>query len=80
MTLPTIILFVHAFIVAGMCLPSRLLAVKEGVHFTKPLLRNDRRDTHTDIRLMGRVYEVRYSDGLIFHDIAPSFIQTLSGI
>jgi hypothetical protein len=35
-------------------LPSRCLAMKGGIHFTKPLPNNNRRDTHTDTQTDGR--------------------------
>jgi hypothetical protein len=48
---PTILLLLLVFIVARTCLPSGRLAIKGGIHFTKPLPESDRRDIHTDTQV-----------------------------
>jgi hypothetical protein len=45
----------------GTSLQSRCLATKGEIHFTEPLLSNDRRHTHD--RLMGGLYEVHCEMG-----------------
>jgi hypothetical protein len=41
-------IMLRAFFAVGMCLLSRCLVVKVGIHFTEPLFSNDMKDTHTD--------------------------------
>jgi hypothetical protein len=53
--------------------------MKGGIHFTKPLPSNDRRDKHTDT-LMGGIYEVAVEMGFRCHDIHTKFSKIGSGI
>jgi hypothetical protein len=53
-----ILLLLRVFVATGKSLPSRCLAMKGGIHFTKPLPSNYRKDTHTH-KLIGGIYEVR---------------------
>jgi hypothetical protein len=53
-TCPTILVLLLIFVSAGTCSSSRCLAMKGGIQYTKPLLSNDRRDTHTDTQTGGR--------------------------
>jgi hypothetical protein len=50
----TILSLLLLFVAAGTCLPSRCLALNGGIHLTKPLVYNDRRDTYIQTHsLMG---------------------------
>jgi hypothetical protein len=49
------LLYLRAFVAAGTYLPSRCLPPKGGIHLIEPLLCNDRRDTHTDTQIDGKV-------------------------
>jgi hypothetical protein len=44
----------QCFVTTGTGLPSRSIAMKGGIHFTKPLPSNDMCDTHTDTQTDGR--------------------------
>jgi hypothetical protein len=53
-TSPTVLLLLRVFFAAGRCLQSRLLETKGGIHVTKPLPSNNRRDKHGDTQTNGR--------------------------
>jgi hypothetical protein len=66
------------FIAMRTCLMSRCLAMKGGIHFTKPLPSNDRRYTHTDWWEGFMKYIIEMGSGAIIY--IPSFIKIGSGI
>lgn len=78
-TCPTILLLLPVFVAAGMCLPSRCIAMKEGIHFNQHLLATIRGYTYIH-RLMGGVvkYAIEMGSGAMI--CITSFIKTGSGI
>jgi hypothetical protein len=79
-THPKILLLLCIFLIAGTCFPSRCLAMKGGIRFTKPLPNNDRRDTHTDTGWWEGfiTYTVKMGSGAMIY--VPSFMKTGSAI
>jgi hypothetical protein len=51
---PTIFLLSYVFAATGTCLPNRYIAMKGGIHFTKPFPINNKRATYTDTKTDGR--------------------------